>query len=312
VSDASTTTVLEETTTAAAATAAPATAAATTAAPTTQGSSAVTTKAAGATTTKAAAVTATKATTTTAAATTTTAPINTTSAATSVSTSPTTSVTTTIDPAACTAGLLPVKNGIGPARAGCRYRFDFGKSATQTDLAVTLAVPLSGESWRVNFGYDYYGGVAGGFFLGPEEVGLYADALWRLNVPTSPLAARPTYQPMVTDMLGYVAGLPGVTLTPPKPITVGGLNGQVVSYTVGTLPAAASQTECFGATKRPCFPLVGLGGFGSTDLHEGDDGEMALLDTPRGQILLIWWSPASFSGATRTALAASMRDMKMG
>jgi hypothetical protein len=132
---------------------------------------------------------------------------------------------------------------------------------------------------------------------------------WLSKMAATPFASsRADVTAMPADYLAYLRTMPGLSVSAPQAITLGGLKGQVVSIRVGTLPPEAAGAACNGSGNVPCIMLE-HDLLTSIELNQGDIGEIAVLDTPNGQIEAVWDAPATTDPATVALHEAAFRSI---
>lgn len=197
----------------------------------------------------------------------------------------------------------PFSGSEGAVTAGGTYDFPVPAGPT-----VTMRVPAQPSS-----GWTGLVGPVGVGVAVPKVASLGVDFLSRESLPPSPYATDAELaaglKPMTGDFLSYFRALPGITTSSPVPITIDGLSGQVVTYTVGVLPDQAAQAACYAFDTQPCMILDASNG-GATYVNQGDTGEEAVLDSPWGPLAVSWEAPASQKASLGPALASAMRAIK--
>lgn len=219
-------------------------------------------------------------------------------ATTTTSFSPTTVPTSQCDPDA------RATYSDGPAKPGCSYRFRLGDVTKKNDLEASLTTPSNlGDGWT------QVGDTASfGFYNGELTVG--ATALWVTQMAATPFAKPGELRPMVDDYLAMIAALPGVTVSAPAAITIAGMDGRVVRVKVGTLPPEAATAACVRFDRKPCLMLDATSA-SANYMNQGSIAEIAVVDSLRGKLLLMWTAPGDTPSSMTDALAASLRSLTL-
>jgi len=165
--------------------------------------------------------------------------------------------------------LIPVREGSVPLTAGTYV------AATPFPMKITLTLP---DGWYGNVGGPY------AVFLSRVRPTAEVDFVILNEVYSDPChfdrGQNPLDGPGVDDLVAALASLPGMTVTPPVDVTVGGYRGKQVTMTA---PAQADG----------CTPLPGAGfriwqlPLGATnDMQPGDSQQVTVLDVNGTRVIL--------------------------
>ena len=120
---------------------------------------------------------------------------------------------------------------------------------------------------------------------GPESEGIY---LFRDPTPASQDASCPeTAQPLVggssKDMIAWIRSLPGLVVSDPAPVTIGGLSGETIDLGI----VNGWKTSCPFANGLPTVPLfVGASGDYRWVIAGTERLRLAVLDAPGGTVVV--------------------------
>ncbi len=231
--------------------------------------------------------------------------------ATTATTMPLTTSTTVTSTGCPTAGQVGSPETV-LAVPGCRYVFSLGQGDV-VDLAITIP---HGAPAPTAPGPSHIPWILGGDGLGMlvatgpgSSIALIPG--WLSKMAATPFASsRADVTAMPADYLAYLRTMPGLSVSAPQAVSLGGLKGQVVSISVGTLPPEAARAVCNQSGIYPCIMLE-HNLLTSIELNQGDIGEIAVLDTPSGQIEAVWDAPATTDPATIALHKTAFRSIEL-
>ena len=113
---------------------------------------------------------------------------------------------------------------------------------------------------------------------------LFRDPQPASQDPTCPLAAQPGVGRLPTDLVTWISGLPGLTVSNPRLVTVGGLRGTEIDVAI----AVGWKTSCSFANGVPTVPLfVGRDGSLRWVIAGTERLRLDLLDAPGGGTVVV-------------------------
>jgi hypothetical protein len=116
------------------------------------------------------------------------------------------------------------------------------------------------------------------------SIDLFRDPLPASQDPTCPTSAQRGVGASSIELVSWVRGLPGLTVSSPRLVTVGGLRGTELDVAIGT----GWKASCPFANGLPTVPLfVGWDGHLHWDIAGSERLRLDLLDVPGGGTVVV-------------------------
>jgi hypothetical protein len=193
-----------------------------------------------------------------------------------------------------------VEQYAGRLDPGHRYAF-----AVKPGLTLAVEIPPTDRPWTVMQDPD------GVFFVAPTTGAIDVTTLegTSLGRGTGPPGAVDAYQPdpaaPAPDIFSYLPSIPGMAVGEPAPIAIGAVEGRIAAFEVGDIPGGCTVwgggPDCVVILSSPAGELY---------LMEGDRGELLVLPTPQGTLLVMWQLHAEKYDQFATAYAEAVRRVE--